>query len=156
MITKADIEDANNLARSFIYVKINVLNNEKLATDVFERVKRAVPAYVEKHMIVPTDYEGTSCTRITRSDRIERTNPNYMKTQSIKYALLLAAASGVVAAVVIILIDQTDKRLRSHEVITKKFNVPILGIIPTIEEINQKAEQKKLEEKQKLKAEGKK
>jgi len=149
-----DVEDANNLARSFIYVKIDVLNDQELATEILERVKRVVPEYVEKHMIVPTDYEGTTCTRITRSDSIERTNPNYTRTQAIKYALLLGAAAGVITAVIVILLDQTDKRLRSHEVLTKKFNVPILGIIPTIEEINQKVENKKQEGKQKTKTEG--
>ena len=138
-----DIEDANNLARSFIYVNINVLNDEAFAKDLLTRVKRAVPEYVEKNMIVPTDYEGTSCTRITRTDNIERTNPNYRRNQSIKYAILAAVAAGVIAAVLIIIIDAQDKRLRDHEVIARKFKVPVLGIIPSINEMNQAAEVKK-------------
>ena len=94
-------------------------------------------------MIVPTDYEGTSCTRITRTDNIERTNPNYRRNQSIKYAILAAVAAGVIAAVLIIIIDAQDKRLRDHEVIARKFKVPVLGIIPSIDEMNQAAEVKK-------------
>ncbi|MBO5736265.1 MAG: hypothetical protein J6S04_00515 [Clostridia bacterium] len=142
-----DIADANNLARSFIYVNISVLNEEEFAKDLFERVKRSVPAYIEQNMIVPTDYEGTSCTRITRNDDIHRTNPNFRRNQSIKYAILAAMAAGVIAAVVVIILDAQDKRLRDHEVITRKLKVPVLGIIPTIEEINQTADVKKQQNK---------
>ncbi len=138
-----DIEDANNLARSFIYVDISVLNDEEFAKDLLERVKRSVPAYIEQNMIVPTDYEGTSCTRITRTDDIQRTNPNFRRNQSIKYALLAAAAAGVIAAVLVIILDAQDKRLRDHEFITRKLKVPVLGIIPTIDEMNQAADTKK-------------
>ena len=138
-----DIEDANNLARSFIYVDISVLNDEEFAKDLLDRVKRSVPAYIEQNMIVPTDYEGTSCTRITRNDDIQRTNPNFRRNQSIKYALLAAAAAGVIAAVLVIILDAQDKRLRDHEIITRKLKVPVLGIIPTIDEMNQAVDAKK-------------
>lgn len=146
-----DVEDANNLARSFIYVDINVKNDVDFANVLLERVKKVVPDYIEKNMIVPTDYEGTSCTRITRTNDIEYLNPNLARNQAIKYGFLLAFAAGVVASVVIILIDAQDKRLRDHEVITRKFNVPVLGIVPTIEEMNQAVELKK----QELKKQGK-
>ena len=142
-----DIADANNLARSFIYVNISILNEEEFAIDLLERVKRSVPAYIEQNMIVPTDYEGTSCTRITRNDDIHRTNPNFRRNQSIKYAILAAMAAGAIAAVVVIILDSQDKRLRDHEVITRKLKVPVLGIIPTIEEMNQAVEIKKQQNK---------
>lgn len=144
-------EDANNLARSFIYVNINVLNDKAFAEDLLDRVKVAVPAYIEKNMIVPADYEGTSCTRITRSDSIQQTNPNYTRNQAIKFSVLLAAAAGVIAAFIVIIIDLQDKRLRDHEVISRKFKIPVLGIVPTIEEMNQAVENKKLEEKRRNK-----
>lgn len=146
-----DVEDANNLARSFIYVEINVLNNEAFAKDVLTRVKRAVPEYIEKNMIVPTDYEGTSCTRITRTDDIRHLNPNFTRTQSIKYALLLAAAAGVIAAIVVIVIDVQDKRLRDYELVARKLKIPVLGVVPTIEEMNIAVENKKQEEKKRNK-----
>ena len=142
-----DIADANNLARSFIYVDISVLNDEEFAKDLLIRVKRCVPAYIEQNMIVPTDYEGTSCTRITRNDDIHRTNPNFRRNQSIKYAILAAMAAGVIAAVLVIIMDSQDKRLRDYEVITKKLNIPVLGIIPTIDEMNQTMEAKKQQNK---------
>ena len=142
-----NVEDANNLARSFIYVDISVLNDEDFAKDLLDRVKRSVPAYIEQNMIVPTDYEGTSCTRITRNDDIRRTNPNFRRNQSIKYAVLAAMAAGVIASVLIIILDAQDKRLRDHEVITKKLKVPVLGIIPTIEEMKLAVEAKKQQNK---------
>ncbi|MBE7080694.1 MAG: hypothetical protein E7371_05590 [Clostridiales bacterium] len=146
-----DVENANNLARSFIYVDINVKNDVAFANVLLERVKTVVPDYIEKNMIVPTDYEGTSCTRITRTNDIEYLNPNLARNQAIKFGFLLAFAAGVVAAVIIIIIDMQDKRLRDHEIITRKFNVPVLGIVPTIEEMNQAVELKK----QELKKQGK-
>ena len=131
-----DIEDANDLARSFIYVKISVLNDEDFAKETLERVKRYVPKYVETNMIVPTGYVGTSCTRITRSDAIALMNPNYTTSQMIKYGMLLALVGFVIAAVVVILIDRSDKRLRDTETISENFQVPVLAVIPEIEEIS--------------------
>ena len=137
-----NIEDANNLARSFIYVKISVLNDKEFAQELLERVYRIVPVYVEKNMAVPSDYEGTNCQRITRSDTIKLTNPSYTTNQAIKYAFLAAVASGIIAAVLIIIIDKSDKRLRDYEIITKNFNVPVLGVVPTIEELSMVVDEK--------------
>ena len=145
---EVDLADSNYLARSFIYVDINILNDEEFAKDLLVRVKRSVPAYIEQNMFVPPDYEGTSCTRITRNDDIHRTNPNYRAKQTIKYAILAAMVAGVVAAGFIIVLDSQDKRLRDYEVITKSLNVPVLGIIPTIEELAQSSEMKEQQNKE--------
>ena len=141
----ADIDDANNLARSFIYVSISVVGeqNQDFAKEVHARIKDIVPEFVKENMTVPADYQGTNCERITRTDEIQRTNPNHRSNQAIKYALLAAAAALVIAAVIIIIVDRSDKRLRETEIIIKKFNVPILGIIPSIEELNEGSNTKK-------------
>ncbi len=130
-----DFEDANNLARSFIYVKISVLNDKKWAEDLLDKVKVIVPTYVEQKMTVPDGYEGTNCQRITRTDDIDLTNRHYTTKQAIKYALLVGAAAFLVVCVIVILIDRSDKRLRDTSIITKQFNVPLLGIVPSIEEL---------------------
>ena len=140
-----DIEDASKLTRSFIYVEINVLNDEEFAKDLLERVKVIIPAYVEDKMLLPDGYDETDCWRTTTRNEIQWLNPNLARNQAIKYAFLLAAAAGVIAALIVIIIDVQDKRLRDHEVITKKFKVPVLGIVPTIEEMNQAVELKKQE-----------
>ena len=141
----ANTDDANNLARSFIYVKISVLNDQKFAEILYERVITVVPVYVEANMAVPNDYEGTNCQRITRTDEIHLTNVRYTTNQAIKYAFLFAAASAVIAAVIIIIVDKSDKRLRDHETITRLFNVPVLGIVPTIEDLTTLSATKKKE-----------
>ena len=140
----ADYEDANNLARSFIYVKISVTHSDaqagvSVATNLLNRVKKVVPQYVEENMTVPDGYSGTNCQRITRTDDIELTNPHYTTKQAIKYGILMAGVAGVIAAVFIVILDQSDKRLRDPDLLSKKLNVPLLGIVPTIEEL--KAEQ---------------
>lgn len=157
----ADADDANNLARSFIYVKISVLNNQSFAEELYERVIKVVPEYVEANMAVPSDYEGTNCRRISRTDEIRLTNVRYTTNQAIKYALLFAVAAAVVAAVVIIIVDRSDKRLRDQETITRLFNVPVLGIVPTIDDLTElsavkmkeRAKRKTVEKKEKAKAE---
>ena len=137
-----DVDDANNLARSFIYVKISTLNDKKFAEELLQKVINVVPAYVEENMAIPSGYEGTNCQRITRSDDIALTNPGYTRSQAIKYALLLAAAAGVVACVVVILVDRSDKRLRDYEAVSKQLNVPILSVVPCIEATNDKKSEK--------------
>ncbi len=130
-----DIDNANNLARSFIYVEVSVLNDKAFAEDLLQRVKKVVPTYVEENMSVPSDYEGTNCQRITRSDDIVLTNPGYTTKEAIKYAILVAAAFGIIACVIVIIVDRSDKRLKETELLSKKFDMPILGIIPTIDAI---------------------
>ena len=98
-------------------------------------VKNVLPVYVEANMAVPDGYSGTNCQRITRDDGIHQTDPGYTRNQAIKYALLAAAVALVVACVVIIIVDRSDKRLRDYEIITKKFDLPVLGVVPTIESI---------------------
>lgn len=141
--TNEDTEDANNLARSFIYVKITVLNDKAFAEKMLACVQKAVPEYVVENMAVPNDYEGTNCQRISRLDEVDLTNPGYTRNEAIKYGILGAAAAFALACVIIILIDRSDKRLRDHEIITKKFNVPVLGIVPTIESLAVESNAKK-------------
>lgn len=147
-----DFEDANNLARSFIYVKISVQNSSvekgmEVGNDLLSRVKKVVPQYVAENMTVPDGYSGTNCQRITITDNIHLTNPLYTTKQAVKYAVLVAAAAFVVACVVIIILDKSDKRLRDTEIITRKFNVPLLGIVPTIEDLKSEQNGKKKAEK---------
>lgn len=138
--TPTDDSDTSKLARSFIYVRISVLNKDgevgtAIANDILSRVKNVVPVYVAENMTVPDGYVGTNCQRISRMDGIRQTDPNYTKNQAIKNGILFAGFFFVVACVVIIIVDKSDKRLRDQEVITRMFNVPVLGVVPTIDEL---------------------
>ena len=151
-----DYEDANNLARSFIYVKISIQNSDfkegiAIGTMILDRVKTVVPQYVSENMTVPEGYSGTNCQRITRTDDVHLTNPRYTTNQAIKYGILAAAAAFVVACVIIIILDKSDKRLRDTEIITRKFNVPLLGIVPTIDELKSESAAKKKADKTEVK-----
>ncbi len=143
-----ETDNANNLARSFVYVEVDVLNDEGFAETLLETVKTVVPTYVEANMTVPSGYTGTNCQRLTRTDDIRRTNDGYTSSQAVKYAILLGLVAAIAVCVVIVLIDRSDKRLRDPDFITKSFNVPVLGIIPTIEELEADLKiMKKLEKK---------
>ena len=143
-----DDNDTSKLARSFIYVRISVLNKDgkvgtEIANDILSRVKNVVPVYVAKNMTVPDGYVGTNCQRISRMDGIRQINPSYTKNQAVKHGILFAGFFFVIACVVIIIIDKSDKRLRDQEVITRMFNVPVLGVVPTIDELVAESHAKK-------------
>lgn len=144
--TETDVDD---LARSFIYVKISVLNDEELANDLFDQLLIMLPRYVETNMAVPSGYIGTNCQRITRLNEIEQTNSGYMLKTSIKYALLFGAVALVIACVVVVVVDRSNTRLRNYESTMEKFNVPVLGVIPTITESDNSEESKSDTEVQK-------
>ena len=131
-----DLEDAINLARSFIYVNISVLGdeNKEFANELVDCVRKSLVPYVEENMIVPDGYKGTSCTEITTVSEIELTNPLHTTKTAIKYGVIAAAAALVIACVVIIIIDRSDKRVRDYEQVARQLNIPVLGVVPTIDE----------------------
>ena len=98
-------------------------------------------------MTVPDGYSGTNCQRITRTDNIQLTNPHYTTKEAIKYGILMAVVAGILASVLIVILDQSDKRLRDPDLLSKKLNVPLLGIVPTIEELKAEQAAKKKAEK---------
>lgn len=127
----------SNFARSFIYVKIYVSggdmeNTRKLANSLLDKIVEYVPMFIEDIMPIPGGYLSTNCQVISRTYSIQPYNQNVAKDTAIKYALLLIAVAVVVACVVIVIVDRSDKRLRSVEQITEKFNLPVLGVIPNI------------------------
>ncbi len=142
-----DLEDADNLAKSFIYVDISVLNDEDLAEELLAKIETVVPQYVKEKMTVPAGYDGTNCEITTRLYSIQRTNPGYTSKQAVLYSILAGGAALLVTCIILILLDKSDKRLRDPDLITREFNVPLLGIIPSIDELNEITSNKKTEVK---------
>ena len=126
--------DAEDLAKSFIYVKISVLNDEDFAKAIFNQITAVLPAYVEENMPQPDGYNGTNCQRITRLDKVGLLNGGYTTSTAVKYGLILGAAAFVIACVAVVVIDRSNKRLRDYELTMEKFHVPVLGVIPRIED----------------------
>ena len=141
---KKDLDNAVDLARSFIYVELSVLgeDNQPFAEDLLTRVQSELPKYVCEAMIVPDGYTSTSCTQITTITDISLINEGYILKQSIKFALLVAAIAVVVACVVVIFLDRSDKRVRDYDLVARQLNVPLLGVIPSIgeDEVNAQKE----------------
>ncbi len=135
LLATEDRENANKFARSFIYANIDVYGdaNHAFGNETYEILKDVVPEYVEANMAIPAGYTGTNCQRISRNDFVVQKNVGYTRSQAIKSAFLMAPAVGVIACIAIIIVDRSDKRLRDVDVITREFQVPILGIVPTIE-----------------------
>lgn len=137
-----ETENVNDLARSFVYVEISVLNDKDFANYLLNRIREQIPLFIEENMPVPSGYDGTNCQRITRLDSIENTNAGYMFTSMIKYGILLGAAAFIVACVAVIIIDRSNKKLTDYEQTMEKFRMPVLGVIPSI---SYKEEQEKTE-----------
>lgn len=150
-LKSTDGSNTSDLARSFIYAKIEVLRDKAFAETLLEVIKEVVPEYVKENMAIPSGYESTNCRRVTRLDNIILTNANYTRNQAIKYGILLAGVSFVIACAIIIFIDRADKRLRDYNVITRDFNVPVLGVIPSMhyleEDVEQRSEKSNTEDK---------
>ncbi len=115
---------SSSTVQSFIYVDISVLNDNALANEIYEKVKTVVPNFVRNNMLVPSgdDYIGSYCERVTRMDEVERTNPDDMRNEIIKYGLLIGAITLVAACVVVFLMEQwrKQKEKRSEESIAEQ------------------------------------
>ena len=130
----SSLAGTGDLAQSFVYVEINVLNNIELAEGLYERIKVVLPKYVEANMAIPTGYIGTNCQRITRLDKVKLTNEGMMLDTAVKYAIVLAIVAVVATAVAVIVIDRMDNKLKDYEQTMKGFGLPVLGVIPSLEE----------------------
>ena len=64
-------ETVSDLARSFIYVKVAVMNDEDLAKEFYARIIKLVPEFVETNMAVPSGYDGTNCVWLNKTAKIE-------------------------------------------------------------------------------------
>lgn len=135
-----DDDAVEALAKSFIYVEISILNNEKLANDLYNQILNALPSYVMSKMPIPTGYSGTSCQRITRMDEVKRTNEGYVLSTAIKYALVLGVVALGIACVAVVIIERSNKKLKDYETTMEKLKVPVLGVIPSISEVEDATE----------------
>ena len=102
-------EHLEMIARSFIYVDIQVEDDEKLAHDLYDQICAVLPNYVSEAMPKPSGYAGTACRQITRLDQVGTLNASQAPRASLKYGLLLGLASFTVACVAVILTERKHK-----------------------------------------------
>ena len=125
-------------SNNHIYITIDWNGTEDASTkafaeDLLDKVVKYVPEYIE--MVLPppnASYVRTSCEITTTTHAITARNQNVAKNTAIKYAVILTALAVIVTCVIILIVDRSDKRLRTVEQITDKFDLPVLGIIPNI------------------------
>ena len=53
------------------------------------------------------------------------------------FGLIIGLVAAIVACVAVVVTDRTDTRLRDYEDIPRKFNLPVLGVVPRIETLAQ-------------------
>ena len=121
-------------SRNFIYVTVSVLNDRAYAEKVLNSIETQLPLIVSENMPQQGEYTSTKCILTTQYQEVGLTNGGYAKSETIKNAALFGIAALVVACVIVIIVDMSDKRLRDYEIIPKKFDVPVLGVVPTIED----------------------
>ena len=123
-----------NESRNYIYVTITVLKHKQFAEDLMESIQKTLPPTLIELLPRDKTYSGAKCIPMNIYPQVSLQNGGYVKSQTLKYAAVAGAVALVVACVVVVLVDMSDKRLRDYDVISKKFNVPVLGVIPTIED----------------------
>ena len=128
------ISASSNLAKSFIYVTISVLEDEEFAKEILTLLRKEVADFVSENMIVPAGYVGTSCEETTTRSMIELTNEGYALKSAAIAGVLVGLLAVLVTAAIVVIIDRSDKRLRDFDLVAKQFNTPVLGVIPSIPE----------------------
>ena len=114
-------------------VKISALNEPDLASHLEAQVKAKLPSYIESVM---NDMDGktTTCTQLSFRPS-ELLNEGQTIKEMIKFGLIIGLVALIVACIAVVIVDRTDTRLRDYEELPRKFNVPVLGVIPRIETV---------------------
>lgn len=97
------------LAKSFIYVTINVTESLDLANFVYDRVVEVLPRYVRENMAVPSGYIGTNCQRISRLDGVKEADIGAFALTAAAYALILGVLAAGAVACIIVISDRAGK-----------------------------------------------
>ena len=105
----SEAEDLETIARSFIYVSIQVKGDEKLANDLYDQILHILPTYVSNAMPKPGGFQETECGHITRLDEVSRLNENQALTAAVKYGLLVGFVAVAAACIWVIVVDKKRK-----------------------------------------------
>lgn len=103
------------LAKSFIYVNINVSESLDLANFVYKRVIAVLPKYVQENMAVPSGYIGTNCQRISRLDEVKEANIGAFAVTAMIYAVVFGVLAFSAVAVVIVVSDVAGRWYKANK-----------------------------------------
>ena len=121
------------VGKNTISVSVSALNDQTFASELMDRIKTVLPSYVTQNMNEQV-FGPTSCSLINWT-LCRLLNPNQWVTEGIKYGALIGLAALVVACVAVVIAERADTRLHDYEKVAQKFNVPVLGVIPRISDI---------------------
>ena len=120
---------------NFVNVKVSVLNNPELAEHLLEQIKAKLPDFISEKMS-NTVFGKTTCEQM--NFRLSGLlNEGQTTKEMIKFGLIIGLVAAIVACVAVVVTDRTDTRLRDYEDIPRKFNLPVLGVVPRIETLAQ-------------------
>ncbi len=120
------------VGESKITASVSVLNDPTFAAHLFDQVKAILPDFIST--ILNTTDKNVACTQLSYQ-LCRLLNPNQWVMEGIKYGALIGLAALVVACVAVVLAERADTRLHDYEKVAQKFNVPVLGVIPRISDI---------------------
>lgn len=132
--------DANDTeSRNFIYVTLSVQEqgefDKEFTRQLLGQLQVKIPEIVQETMATDKNqYDQTSCTLVTPLfPMVHNMNEGYTVSQTLKYALILGFAALIVVCIVLIIMDSMDKRVKDPEMLETKLNIPLLGVIPTLD-----------------------
>ena len=112
-------------------VKISALNDPEFAEHLQEQFEKILSPYIESVM---SDIDSTMAKcKIINNRPSDLLNEGQTVKEMIKFGLIIGLVSFIVACIVVVIVDRADTRLRDYEELPRKFNVPVLGVIPRIE-----------------------
>ena len=136
---KAEDNSDTTESKNFIYVDLSVkeegIYDKEFTRELLRQMIVKIPQIVSETMLNPDEntYAKTGCTLVTPLyPMVEWMNESYTLTETVKFAALVGLATLLVACIAVVVLDRLDKRVREVELIEKRFNVPVLGVIPTI------------------------
>ena len=134
-----EVESGDTESKNFIYVKISVKEegefNKEFTRKLLGQLQVKIPKVVEDSMLNPDEnnFAQTNCTLVTPLyPMVKVMNEGYVVNQTFKFAVLLGLASLILICAIVIIMDRVDKRIKDAERIEEKFNIPLLGTIPSI------------------------
>lgn len=150
---------------------VSVKGSEENASTLLAKAKELVPQEVsgtvdeatgkvlKKGRIIVPDSSGSlnsdgsgiitrytaECDTMTLS-RSHRLNPGNTQKKTILFAAIFALGALLVACVTVVILDHSDERLRDYDAFAKSLGVPVLGVIPSIDDLNEQLTRQKNKE----------
>ncbi len=144
-----EVESSDTESKNFIYVTLSVreegIYDKTFTAELLRQIRVKIPKIVEETMLNPDEdmYVRTGCTLVTPlNPMVEWMNESYTLTETLKFAALFGIAVLLLSCVAVVVFDRLDKRIKEYELIEKKYNIPVLGVIPEILTLKEEAETK--------------